>query len=190
LTAKCILIPLGNTYTYIYLIKSIRLAWGFNSKQKQDKFPKFLQRTFNAILSRESILIICGVFFLAFNGVTSILPSSGYYHEFDFVKINNQQKTLDFSSMTLTNIIENSIGLTYLLISIILVRRVDERVNFLSELYLVTVFDFILGGIRNTLLFSNLSDDFCYWEGVALLYILNAIKLISTLYIGMVLPMQ
>lgn len=93
--------------------------------------------------------------------------------------------------MTLTNIIENSIGLTYLLISIMLVRRVDERVNFLSELYLITVFDFVLGGIRNILLFFNLADDLCVGKGgVALLYILNAIKLISTLYIGMVRPMQ
>lgn len=100
------------------------------------------------IFSKEKVSILICLFLIIFYSLTSILASEGEYHEFDFIVSSPRDVLAIFA-----NTLENVVALSLLIISIKIVSRVEPRVNFILELYLITVFDFILGGLRNCLLF-------------------------------------
>lgn len=80
---KSILIPTGGSYTYIYLVKSFRLYWGFTVQR--GAFEKRFQGSFNAVLKREYVLVIVCIIFASLHVLTGIIPTEGVNHQFDFV---------------------------------------------------------------------------------------------------------
>lgn len=88
--------------------------------------------------------------------------------------------------------IENYFGVTYLFLSLWCVRRVDKRVNIIYELYLIIVCDLITASVRHILMMAHkdLASNLCINDSIPLLYVINWIKLTTTLWVGMVRPLK
>jgi hypothetical protein len=109
------------------------------------------------------------------NAFLSVIVSDGKYIDLDFVEVDTESVESLFARM-----FENTIGLSYLLLSILLVLKVDERVNIIEELKMIFIFDFIIISIKNVYMVSSPSPEesnLCI-SSVPVLYILNSIKLI------------
>lgn len=79
---KCILIPVRGSYTYIYLLKSMRLSWGF--RNNSNKKPTTSTKLISILLRHEWLLLIFCVILFLLNAASSILASDGQYTSYDF----------------------------------------------------------------------------------------------------------
>ncbi|KAL4449968.1 hypothetical protein ABPG74_015087 [Tetrahymena malaccensis] len=185
LLLKCIFIPFQGSYTYIYLLKSCRLSWGFYIN-RQGILQRY-QNKINYIFKSEVILIIICLLLLAFNIVTAILPSP-QFNQMDFVSTDLQD--INFY-IFLARVIESYFGLCYLFICLWIVRHVDQRVSIRNELYFILACDLIASTLRPafTILFSK-DSNICLNNNIPLLYFINWIKLFFTLVIGMIRPLR
>ncbi|KAL4499052.1 hypothetical protein ABPG72_016954 [Tetrahymena utriculariae] len=185
LLLKCIFIPFQGSYTYIYLLKSCRLSWGFYIN-RQGILQKY-QSKINYFFKSEVILIIVCLVLLAFNIVTEILPSP-QFTQIDFVFTDLQE--IKFQ-IFLARVIESYFGLCYLFICLWIVRNVDKRVSIKNELYFILACDLIASTLRPGFTISLSKDsNMCLYNNIPLLYLINWTKLFFTLVIGMIRPLK
>lgn len=192
---KNVLIPAGGAFSYIYLLKSVRLAWGFRRGQRFKKISEWVNR----FMRDEWKLIVFSVCGFGLQVGTELVGPRGDNLDLDFVDMTCSEDDSLSLRLILSRLIEGFFGLVYLLVSTYIVKHVDERVNIIYELQTIFLFDFFIVTFRATALFrhfwsaaSQISEEstVCIEGRVPLLFLLNWLKLVTTIYVGIKQPLD